>query len=419
MTTDKNTRIDSLFLEVMSYLSTNQPFFSSYMYQRQRVITMEEPQNGIDTAATDGKNLFFYMPFLRSLTTRDGKPNIPAMVFVLAHEIMHDVYSHPSIMRKAHDRKVMYSADGLRELDWSPDVFNIAADARINADLVDVGMTRPIGPDGEPIGVMLDWVKPEHTVLEIYEKLMQNQQGEQGGKPGSEGSGQQHDKHLMPQQADTQAEEEARKQAVETAVAHGQLAGKLPQSMKRLLDKLNEPTVDWVTTLKEIIVSIPGYDMLDWHRMARRSFLLTTAVNPRRKSDRTPPIVFVVDTSGSTSAFVQQFVSEVASVAEDLSPKSIHVLWTTTEVAHVDELDDADASDVASLTVHGYGGTDLRAAFDWVGEHMDDEPLAAMVILTDAYTPWPSEAPDYPVITAVTPGGSTTPEWMTRVEIVQ
>ena len=89
------------------------PFFSSFISKLRTIYTFR-----VATQATDGYNLFVNPQFTYNL-------DMTGKVFVLAHEIMHNVLNH---MRrgKGHD----------------PELSNIAADYEVNCWINDIGLIR-------------------------------------------------------------------------------------------------------------------------------------------------------------------------------------------------------------------------------------------------------------------------------------
>lgn len=401
--------ISTLTAGIMSGCSYSHAFFSAYLYTRQRVQTLM-PANPladqIPTAATDGRFIWLNETFMEGLTPSER-------LGVLCHEISHDQFDHPHQTKAFRERGTIPAPSDGRLLPFDAKTCNIAQDAIINKMLLESGITLPTSR------IEFRWVSDDMSWLHVYERLIDG-----GSADGSaDGSGDGHggfDLHIEPGAGQGEADQEARKHALAEAIAAGEKAGKVPMAMRRWLDKLRDSYIPWTKVLADILVRVNGQDSLDWHRMNRRHFMLINSVVPRRKSEHCPPIVFVVDTSGSTSRFVKQFLSEVGCVAHDLSPKAIHVLWTTTRVEHVDTLEEADAIDVAKLTIRGSGGTDLRKAFEYVAcdpEGVIDSQPAAMVVLTDSETPWPDTAPDYPVIVATTNPDYEHPAWMEIVHV--
>jgi predicted metal-dependent peptidase len=422
----KRTHLSDEITGALSGLSYAQPFFAGYLYDRTTVLCLwpdDEMAGEIPTAATDGKRIYVNAEFFARLDVKER-------IAVMAHEVCHDMLGHPSRMRTWHDWGHMLT-EAARELPYAPSLMNVAMDAEINATLVSCGMKLPAQT------VLFNWVKPgEWTVEAIYEKLFDDMppeaqkaamdamngegEGEEGDGPGQvmpDHGGM--DRHIMPEGTPTAADEEDRKRALKSAVSNGKRAGNVPGHIERMVEELCKPLVDWRDVLRDLIVTVVGQENLDWRRMHRRRYLLIGSIDPARRSERCANIVFIFDTSGSVGPYIRQFMSEVASVAEEMSPRSIKVLWTDTRVAHVDTLDDASSTDVAGLTVHGGGGTDLRTGFEWVEENLlaAGEEVAAVVVLTDSQTPWPSDDPGYPVIVATTCPELQHASWMHVVEI--
>jgi predicted metal-dependent peptidase len=402
---------------IMSGCSYSHAFFSAYLYTRQRVQTVM-PDNAlstiIKTAATDGRYIWLNEAFMAS--------HAPAeRIGVLCHEVSHDQFDHPGQTKFFREQGFVPAPSDGRPLQFDHKRANIAQDAVINRMLLQSGIALPANR------IEFPWVTDDMSWLDVYEKL--DEQGGEGGggkgkgQPGDEGDDGDHggfDMHIEPDTAETEADKEARKHALAEAISAGEKAGNVPANMKRWLDKLRESHIPWTQVLADLLVRVAGQDSLDWHRIHRRQYLLTTAITPRRKSEHCPPIVFMVDVSGSTMPYIQQFLGEVGAVAEEMSPKAIHVIWCDTRVAGVDSIDDARAEDVKALTIRGGGGTDLRAGF----QHLADDPdgvfegdPAAFVILTDSETAWPSRDPGFPVICATTGPQLSHPAWMQVVPI--
>jgi predicted metal-dependent peptidase len=111
------------------------------------------------------------------------------------------------------------------------------------------------------------------------------------------------------------------------------------------------------------------------------------------------PIAFLVDCSGSIGDdILAQMAAEVRTVHEDLRPEKLHVVYFDAEVTHYDcFLPD----DTVSISFHGGGGTDVRAAFDFLDAEGHADNLACTIVLTDGYTPYPDDCTT-PVIWAMT-----------------
>ena len=87
-------------------------------------------------------------------------------------------------------------------------------------------------------------------------------------------------------------------------------------------------------------------------------------------------VAFVIDSSGSTEKFYQQFASELDAVLAQVQPESVFVMGDT-KVADSFTLD--HGSRLQDLEIKGGGGTVLAPLF----EHLDDPHCEAVVCLTD------------------------------------
>lgn len=129
------------------------PFFGTFIY-RFRIIYVHPKDSDIQTMATDGKNIFINPAFAASLTDSQT-------VFVLCHEILHNVMMHFARAR----------AIGVKNFGGQ---WNIAADYEINPMLVDEGILTK----EELVNDIKGLYKDEYlgmTAEEIYEKI-KNQQ---------------------------------------------------------------------------------------------------------------------------------------------------------------------------------------------------------------------------------------------------
>jgi hypothetical protein len=65
----------------------------------------------------------------------------------------------------------------------------------------------------------------------------------------------------------------------------------------------------------------------------------------------------------------------------------------------------------AQVELYGGGGTDIGTGLRWFTERRPAIDL--LVIVTDCETPWPNDAPPFPVIT-IRVGAGTPPSWGDR-----
>ncbi|RWC91854.1 MAG: hypothetical protein EOS72_03360, partial [Mesorhizobium sp.] len=185
------------------------PFFGALIVQLHMV---EKPDLVPPTMATDGRSLWYHPVFAAKLTKAE-------MVFVLAHEVLHNAFEH-HIRRQSRE----------------PGLWNAACDYAINGELVAAGLTMP------KVGL----IDPRFTGLsaeEIYRILQdENPSGLKGRglDPGCCGA-------VIDACSGHNAEEVARiraevqmqvRQAAAIAKASG--VGKLPLGVQRLIDRLTK-----------------------------------------------------------------------------------------------------------------------------------------------------------------------------------
>ena len=120
------------------------------------------------TAATDGKNVYVDPNYFESLSENER-------IFIIAHEIMHIKFMH---MFRLKDK------DGKKR---DPDLWNIATDAIINANLERDGFTIKEGYVNMPEAL-------NYSAEEFYQKLLEEkekkQNEQQNGQKQEQGDGQ-------------------------------------------------------------------------------------------------------------------------------------------------------------------------------------------------------------------------------------
>jgi predicted metal-dependent peptidase len=321
----------------------------------------------IPTAATNGKRVLYNPEFVSGLSDEELK-------FLVAHECMHPMLEH-NFRRQSRD----------------PKRWNMAADYVINQLLTDEGIGKFI--EGGCLNKAL--YDAGQGVSEHIYTLLPESDGEGGGGDMG-GTGQ--DLEDGEGTASDQAQEAAEwKVKVAQAAQAAKMMGKLSAGMARLVDSILNPTVDWREVLQKFVVK----HKTDERSFARpnRRFLSQGFYMPSRTGERMGPIAFLVDCSGSIGDdILAQMAAEVRTVHEDLRPEKLHVVYFDAVVTHYDcFLPD----DTVSISFHGGGGTDVRAAFDFLDTEGHADNLACTIVLTDGYTPYPDDCTT-PVIWAMT-----------------
>ena len=322
--------------------------------------------DAVKTAATNGKRVLYNPEFVSDLTDDQLK-------FLVAHECMHPMLEH-NFRRQSRD----------------PKKWNMAADYVINQLLTDEGIGAFI--DGGCLNKAL-YDAGQGVSEQIYTLLPDQGEGG-GGDMGGTGQDLEDGEGTAQDQAQAAAEWKVK---VAQAAQAAKMMGKLSAGMARLVDSILNPTVDWREVLQKFVIKHKTEER-SFARPNRR-FLSQGYYMPSRTGERMGPIAFLVDCSGSVDdEQLAQMAAEVRMVHEDLRPEKLHVVYFDAEVTHYDcFLPD----DTVQISFHGGGGTDVRAAFDFLDAEGHAADLACTIVLTDGYTPYPDDC-STPVIWAMT-----------------
>lgn len=371
----------------------------------------------VKTFATDGKGLFFNPAYVASLTKHE-------IVGVVAHEVLHCANGHVW-RRETRDSKV-----------W-----NQACDLAINPIVLDAGMVLPKGVlDGSAF--------KGKSAEEIY-ALLQNEPPNPQGKPDQDasGSGQGSSQSSASGNQPTQSgpnqpnangqgqpqeerpdgsecgevldapEQSSPELAAEwsasvlSAAKRAEGSGRLPKGMERLVEDIKNPPQDWRAILRRFVQQNAMSDY-SW-RQPNSRYMYAGLYMPALRSERMPPLVCVIDTSGSIdNVTITQFAKEIESISAEMQPEKIHVVYCDNRIHGVDVFEPGDP---IVLKPKGFGGTDFRPAFEWV-EQEGLQP-ACLVYLTDLLGRFPPEAPSYPVLWGSTSHRHIQPPWGETVEI--
>lgn len=325
-------------------------FFSTLCTSLEVVIT-----NQVPTAGTDGRKLFINKDFFFGLTEAER-------IFLLAHETLHVAYLHP-IRKGSRDH----------------DLFNIACDYVINYELKQRNFTFIKG-------VLYDPQYAGMSAEEVYEKLLQQPQQPKCSMPdllsptGDKGEG---TNGGNPAKSFTEEQIKAIEQEVMSKVATAAMmaemskqSGSIPSHIKRTLEELSKPKVNWKAVLARFFSDVNKADY-SWTK-PNRKYLPNYL--PKLHSVNLGRVDFAIDTSGSITADqFNQFVSEVHGVLRILNPTEIgvyqfdHALQGSNVVRNV--------RDITKLPFKGGGGTSPEYAI----QEFIKNKAQALIVLTDGY----------------------------------
>lgn len=374
-----------LVVRARTRLLIQQPFFGA-LALRLRLVETESCK----TMATDGQELRFNPKFVSECSHDE-------LMGTIAHEVMHCALQHP-----------------FRRGDRDPKRWNIAADHVVNPIIMDAGFVLPKG------ATITDRTHAGKSVEEAYRDLGQDEQPPQqqpnpqpqgkqkpqnSQQPGAAGQGQQPedfgigevfdptDETGKPLEAPAQADKAAEwKIAAEQAAQTAKVAGLLPGGAKRMLEQIRESRVDWRAVLRRFLAQTVVSDY-SWSRPNRR-FIGQGLYLPSTSKEGCGELVIAIDTSGSLSAAeLAEFAAEVQSIADDVKPEAIHVIYCD---AQINDTRTFRQFEPLELEMQGGGGTDFRPPFQWV-ESEGIRPKA-MLYLTDLCCYSYPDEPDFPVL---------------------
>jgi predicted metal-dependent peptidase len=323
------------------------------------------------TAATDGRHFYYNSRFIQMLRPKE-------IEFLFGHEVLHCVYDH-------------FGRRGSRD----PQIWNIANDFCVNADLV----KHRVGEKITTVPCLHDTKYDGLSSEEIYDKLMENAQkismsdlldklidehldGE-GDGDGEEidGNGKGKGRPKLSD-ADRQAIKDEIKEAMLAAAQTVDGAGNIPAGVKRLIQELTEPKLNWRELLRMQLESTIKSDYT-WMRASRRGWHMD-AVMPGMQVEPMIDIAVALDASGSISGdMLKDFLGEIQGIMDSFPAYKIHVFTFDTEAYNPAQYDSDNLDDICDYEVKGGGGTDFDAIYSYLKEN-EIEPKR-LVVFTDGY----------------------------------
>jgi len=320
------------------------------------------------TAATDGRHFYYNSRFIQMLRPKE-------IEFLFGHEVLHCVYDHFG-----------------RRGDRDPQLFNIANDFAVNADLI----KHRVGEKITTVPCLHDSKYDGMSSEEIYDQLMQNVQkismsdlldkmidehldGDADGDGDSDQEGKGRPKLSA---ADRQAIKDEIKEAMLAAAQTVDGAGNIPAGVMRMIKELTEPQMNWRELLRMNLESTIKSDFT-WMRASRRGWHME-AVMPGRKNDEMIDIAIAIDTSGSIGEkMLKDFLGEIQGIMDSFPAYKIHVVSFDTDTYNPVQYDSDNLDSIVDYEPAGGGGTD----FDAIYRYLKDEDIQPrrLVVFTDGY----------------------------------
>jgi predicted metal-dependent peptidase len=376
-----------LLNEDRAALLMGQPFLAMLAMQLP-IVAVVDPR--LCSATTDGNSLFVNAPFVIGLGTQQRR-------FLLAHVVWHCALLH--LWRR-----------GERDCRW----WDLAIDHEVNAILQEylpvpedsVLFDEHIGENAEQVYQWLVAAGEPRTRgrladLHARRAVLPAAQGEpelpapppaSATAPSCAGPD--------PEYAPLVKRDGRRVWAERVLIVATQIErtrGHLPPALRRLVEQLRRPQLDWREVLRQFVVSMIG-DQRIWLPPSRRH--LHQGLYLPSRHEQAVRLVVALDTSASTQALQHVLLSELVGIVEAYGRYELLLVQGDARVQSVADYSQDEPLDVRGLELRGFGGTDFRPVFSYLSEQAME--VSALVFLTDGMGTAPESAPGYPVLWVLT-----------------
>jgi predicted metal-dependent peptidase len=324
------------------------------------------------TAATDGRHFYYNSRFIDMLKPKE-------IEFLFGHEVLHCVYDHFG-----------------RRGDRDPMLFNVANDYAVNGDL----KKHRVGEFITSVPCLYDAKYEGKSSEEIYDILYENAEkidigslidkmldehldgeGSGSGEEDEDGKKNGRGRPKLSAEERQQIRDEI-KEAVLAAAAASDGAGNLPAGVKRLIQDMTAPKMNWREFLRMQLESTIKSDFT-WMRASRRGWHMD-AVMPGMKNDEMIDIAISIDASGSMGAdMLKDILSETQGIMDSFPAYKLHVVSFDTQVYNPQQFDSENLDNLVDYEIHGGGGTDFDCVFEYFKEN-DIQPKRH-IMFTDGY----------------------------------
>ncbi len=349
---------------------------------------VEKNDMPMPTMGTDGVNLYYNRDFVINTPLKQ-------LMGVITHEICHIILWHLPRRQGRDFERFNQAAD-------------YAANALIHEEIDSIGKLElpddhlykkewenkiaewiynqiPPGECGGGIGTM-----DSHDSWGNWK----SENGDGDSKDGSSGNQPQDGDGKIDGLSGQSAMEQEWRNRVAQASNQARMQGKLADHIKRIIDDVLQPQLDWASILRDMITSCAKSDYRLNHPNKKhlwRGFILPGITGEEIR------IAVAVDTSGSISEQeIAEFMAEIHGICQTYSDYTIYAISCDAAVHQREELHPFD--EIPLLSVGG-GGTDFRPVFKECDDlFVQGKDFTTLVYFTDLYGTFPDRAPEYSVI---------------------
>lgn len=341
------------------------PFFGN-MATRLRIV------DGTDwcaTAATDGRALYYNRDFFEDLTPKQVE-------FVIAHEILHNVFDHMS-----------------RKDNRDPQIWNAAADYCVNGQLVrdKIGDLIPkikifhdpkhYGKSAEQVYDEIYEEEDEKSLAALGQLLDEHIDWEKGGdSDGGDGKNKGQGRPQYSKDELRKIRDEVKDAVMQAASAAG--AGNVPAAVERMIKDMTESKMNWRQIIRQQIQSTIRNDYT-FMRPSRKGWHVG-AILPGMNYLETIDIAVSLDMSGSISnEMAQDFLGEIKNIMEEFKDYKIKLWCFDTDVYNEEDFEAQNGKDLMEYEIRGGGGTEFMCNWNYMKEH--DIVPKKFIMFTDGY----------------------------------
>ena len=367
----KREYVRRLILARMHLLSTH-GFFGLLLMHAEFALDSE-----IQTAATDGKKIYFSPKFMDELSDSE-------LEFVLMHEVMHMALGHC-----------------YRGANKDPEIYNVACDIVINSNILKENDGKKASITLKKYGESMHLTPLgdegcDFTAEQVYEMYPKPnpKKPKMSGKNWDDHTKWTDDSNLTQEDREKMAEWNKRLkdacQAIEIRKSNTGV-GKVPLLAQRRLKDLTQSQIDWREILSAFInEEVADYSFSPPDRRYQESPFFLPDYNETDISVKN--ILFMIDTSGSMDDdMVTMAYSEIKGAIDQFDGR-LQGLLGFFEAEVVPPVPFYDEDSFKIIKPKGGGGTSFQSVFDYIRKYMSKELPASIVILTDGYDEFPPEA---------------------------
>jgi predicted metal-dependent peptidase len=366
-------KIDAQARELFTHARTELVLKHSFFGNLALRLKLVNADDWCATAATDGRNLYYNSRFINLLKKKE-------LVFLVAHEVLHVCYDH---MGRRGER--------------DPQIFNIANDYAVNADL----KRHKVGEFIKSVPALYEPKYDGKASEEIYDDLMKNVQkidmdqlidqlldehmdGDGEGDSDSDG-GDEESKGKGKRPKMSAEEREQLRQEIKQAIinaANSAEAGSLPAGVERMIKDVTNPVMPWRELIQTNLTSAIKTDF-SFIRPSRRGWHMD-AIMPAMTPGEEIDVDVFIDLSGSISdAQGKAFLSEVAGMMSAFDGYRINVACFDTEVYNPQTFTSENLDTIEGYELMGGGGTDFTCVFDYLKK--EGRVPTRLIVFTDGY----------------------------------